>query len=1080
MADLSDDSVPAPDEGLQYKKLVEAARARAEALSRADTMGGAEDTKADEKLAARSDVAQRTNAPENLGRFELLERLGQGGFATVWKAFDPHLDRVVAVKIPRCEELSATEAELFLREARSASQVRHTHVVRLHEVGRAGDLIYLVSDLVDGQSLDKWLTQQGLSPSQAALLCRTLAQALSAIHDAGIIHRDLKPANILIDGMGEPHITDFGLAKRRGAEATLTLDGQMMGTPAYMSPEQARGESRYVSHSSDIYSLGVILFELLTGDVPFRGQPHLVMAKTINDDPPAPRVLNPLIPEDLETICLRCLEKDPNSRFASAADLSSELERFLRGEPIESRPISPARRALRWCRRYPVSTTLLAVLAAVAILGPLLALRFRALATEALAAQSVAESTEREKSELLYVSQMNSVEQAAKQGDYVRGRELLAQQIPSGGQADLRDFEWYYWNRQFKRGLEWELGPFGRLESVVVSHDGQWLAWGGERGIVTIRNVATDESFDVPAQIDAEGRPLTVYCLGFSPVQNLLAVGRNDRSVEIFDVAARRTLRELPTEGQSIRALAFADDARTLAVGTGSGTLELWSDFQAESRRVIKVTEHSLRSLDFSSDGQKVVAVINSFRKFVGGLCCVDLATGKKTADWESKNEFRAGLVAKLSTDEKEIYFDKDLAFSVQRLDARTLQTLGSPLVFPSQSSISTIAVTNNGQRVVAGGDRGELVAWDLTNGQVTETWSGHDDFVMAIAMFPDGRHMVSCSFDGYVRCWNIGQPDNDWLLAKFPGRIYSLCFSPDSQRIYATGSDDRGRSGAIVAFRVPSGEIIWQRSFERHSIHRAVASPDGSLLVTTHTHGVVRFWDAQAGELLEETRVHQHDRRVLNAEFSADGRYLATSEGLHRNPPFTDELTEQVVIWDVARRQVVSHWSAHDRKAALLLFGPAADQILSYGWDKRIRRWRISTKELLAEFDSGPKIVRGIHLVDNGQTLVAVDSDCSIRRWNVSSGKFLGNLIQRQGHCVSSALSPSGMTLAVPSMLRNVRDRDADGKLLLVDTRTWESKCALETPDSSVHIVAFSPNGEYLAGGCFSGQIFLWHAPRE
>ena len=381
---------------LQLADLVEAARLKADTSPVTETPreNGNESTSGLRSSRGRGLLPPRAgkDGSETLvGRFELVARLGHGGFATVWKAHDPHLDRWVAVKIPKHADLSASEAELFLREARTASQVRHPNVVRLHEVGRDGDLLYLVSDLIDGESLQSWVESRKLAFRQIAELCEKIARALQAIHEAGIIHRDLKPSNILIDQQDEPFITDFGLAKRGGVEATLTLEGQMMGTPAYMSPEQARGESREVGKASDIYALGIILFELLTDELPFRGPSHVMLTKTIRDDPPSPRTLNPTIPLDLETICLRCIEKEPLQRYHSAAELADELGRYQRGEPIHSRPIGPARRSLRWCRRHPVPTALIAILCVIAFVAPVLALRFRELANDALAAQAIAE-----------------------------------------------------------------------------------------------------------------------------------------------------------------------------------------------------------------------------------------------------------------------------------------------------------------------------------------------------------------------------------------------------------------------------------------------------------------------------------------------------------------------------------------------------------------------------------------------------------------------------------------------------------------------------------------------------------------
>lgn len=302
-----------------------------------------------------------------IAHFQLFERIGMGGFGAVWKAFDTELERIVAIKIPRKDRISAADIEQFLHEARVAAQLSHPHIVTIHEIGRWEDLHYIVSDFIEGTSLTEWIKQKKPTRVQAAKLCALIARALHEAHECGIVHRDLKPGNILIDEKGEPHLTDFGLAKTadRESDSRRTKDGQVMGTPAYMSPEQAKGDSRTSDRRSDVYSLGVVLFELLTGELPFRGNTRALIHQVIHNEAPSPRRLNHNIERDLETICLKCLQKEPRRRFATALEVAEELERFLSGEPIRSRPIDTLERSIRWAQRNSAT----ALIAACSILA---------------------------------------------------------------------------------------------------------------------------------------------------------------------------------------------------------------------------------------------------------------------------------------------------------------------------------------------------------------------------------------------------------------------------------------------------------------------------------------------------------------------------------------------------------------------------------------------------------------------------------------------------------------------------------------------------------------------------------------
>ncbi len=306
--------------------------------------------------------------PKSLGRFLIRSRIGVGGFGAVYRAYDPVLDREVALKVPRAEVLQEPKARArFLREPKAAAQLRHPHIVPIYDAGSDGDHFYIASALIEGQTLKAAIEDRQPDFRQAAEIVRDLAEALDYAHGMGVIHRDVKPANVMIDARGQAILMDFGLAHLKRSGEKLTQDGTVMGTPAYMAPEQADGSLGEVGPASDQYSLGVVLYELLSGRTPFSGPAAAVIFNHLHQAPEPPRRIKPQVPEDLETICLKAMAKRPRDRYANCAALSEDLRRWLDGEPVRARQMGAVERLARWCRRNPVVAGLSAATAVLLV-----------------------------------------------------------------------------------------------------------------------------------------------------------------------------------------------------------------------------------------------------------------------------------------------------------------------------------------------------------------------------------------------------------------------------------------------------------------------------------------------------------------------------------------------------------------------------------------------------------------------------------------------------------------------------------------------------------------------------------------
>ncbi len=1097
-----------------------------------------------------SPTQQQLSATEGAGRilagYIVEGELGRGGMGVVYKARQKGLNRLVALKmILHASHAGMEERSRFEREARALAELRHPNIVQVYEVGEYDGKPFFSLEYIEGGSLDRRLKDSLLSPVEAARLVRQLADAMQAAHNAGIIHRDLKPANVLLERTKKegqrtkeeedtssspsyfPKITDFGLAKKQD-EGGLSVSGAVMGTPSYMAPEQAAGQTHAIDGRTDVYALGAILYECLTGRPPFRAASVMdTLLQVIGEDPVPVRALQATTPADLETICLKCLRKDPDRRYASAAALAEDLRRFLDGEPITARPTSTVERAIKWGRRRPALASLYAVLA-VLLVGLLaggwwyyldVQARNEALATEtrtAVAARGKAEEKTKEALRALYGVRMKEVRRAWEDRTPRIVRELLAQMVPQGDELDCRGFEWHYLNRVFSGGhaSQDELsiygvdsvgeGAVGIASAFALSPDKRKLYTSYTNGDVKVWDAVTGRLIvrlpggkgpDPVVEIPGVG---SVRGIAMNSDGSRIALARFNGALEVRDTASGKTLltlmdvSHLPFSGGSFGVRAsFSADGKRLAYLSfdqffGGPMVALLKVVDVPAGQTLALIKGAAAPPVLSPDGKRVAAACCNAQGVPVDVGVWDTATGTRQVVIQGE---RPGSTSSLA-------FSQDgrlLAVGTGGVGATPQQQVGGTIglydITPGEKErvvtplrtlhghrgqVFCLSFSPDGRRLTSGGLDTTVRVWEVETGGEHLVIPAHNGIAIAVAWRSDGRRLLSVGAEQTVKVWNADAPANPLTVWDADSPLAGCAFSSDSLRLLALREDRQLRT-----FDLRTGNEVFRGKIEVDSpfAHRGAAfSPDLKMLAFRGTNRTLGLYDLKTNKL-SRILVEKDDFDHCDLAFSPDGNQLAAAR--------SNRETGNVTVWDGATGRIVFTAAGGGMGVA---FSQDGLRIASYFARNRgigqqlgeLRAWDITTGEDIFRFpgtlwNAVHSDLRVLGFSSEGNRIVAGSTDGNIRFWGIPEK---AQVLELRGH----TRQVSEISFSPEARLASIA---IDGTL-----RFWDLTNALEVgvlngPPSGLSLnrvepdgsrILFSPDGHRLLSASTDGKMLqVW-----